>query len=230
MVSPPSWNINSAAFQFNMNLIVRVKYNGTFSNATNNIVGVFVGKRLRGVATPVSVSGQQYYFVTAYSNLFTGETLKFKVYYAADDTAYPVAETATFMSNQTYGTLSSPFVLNIDPNADFPPEFEQIPADTTIRTIAFPPITLSQYLINCDGDSVTYSYQTGSNLAANIVNGVLSVGPALTAWTGTDTVRNHCYRSDIQSVFRICNCILYGAAFLPGSGFGHSSVTNGRAG
>ncbi|MFN7832568.1 MAG: SdrD B-like domain-containing protein, partial [Bacteroidota bacterium] len=189
VVSPPSWNINPSAFQFNMNLVVRVKYNGAFSNATNNMVGVFVGKQLRGVATPVNVGGQQYYFVTAYSNQFTGETLKFKVYYAADDIAYPVAETATFMSNQTYGTLASPFVLNIDPNADFPPEFEQIAPDTTIQTVAFSPVTLSQYLINCDGDAVTYSYQAGSNLAANIVNGVLSVGPALTAWTGTDTVR-----------------------------------------
>ncbi|MEY4203433.1 MAG: hypothetical protein RL013_1136, partial [Bacteroidota bacterium] len=189
MVAPPSWNINPSAFQFNMNLIVRVKYNGVFSNATNNIVGVFAGSQLRGVATPINVGGQQYYFLTAYSNQFTGEKLKFKVYYAADDIAYPVAETATFMSNQTNGTLSSPFVLNIDPNADFPPEFEQIPPDTTIQTIVFTPVTLSQYLINCDGDDVSYSYQAGNNLTANIVNGVLSVAPASSSWTGTDTVR-----------------------------------------
>lgn len=71
-VAPPSWSINPSNFQFNMNLIVRVKYNGTFSNATNNMVGVFVGKQLRGFATPITVGGQQYYFVTAYSNQFTG--------------------------------------------------------------------------------------------------------------------------------------------------------------
>ncbi|MBP6810506.1 MAG: hypothetical protein KA138_03260, partial [Saprospiraceae bacterium] len=82
VAAPPNWVINPDDFEFNMSLIVRVNFSGTPSNNASNIVGVFVGNELRGVATPISILGDQYFYITAYSNQYFGEILTFRVYYA----------------------------------------------------------------------------------------------------------------------------------------------------
>ena len=187
--APPNWSINPDDFEFNMSIIVRVKFTGVPSNNANNLVGVFVGNELRGVAAPITILGDAYYYITAYSNLYTGETLHFRVYYAPNDAIYPTPETVNFIHNTTVGSIGSPFWIDIDPNADFPPELLPILADTTLQNIPFDPITLADYLISPDGDPVTWSAQPGPNLTATIVNGVLTVTPVLNSWIGTDSVR-----------------------------------------
>ena len=190
--APSNWSINPDDFEFNMSVVARVKFNGIANNNTGNIAGVFVGNQLRGVATPVMIAGDAYYFITAYSNLYTGETLHFRMYYAPNDAVYPTAEQVTFIHNSTVGTIGSPFFLDIDPNADFPPELQPILADTTLQNIPFDPITLADYLGSPDGDPVTWSAQPGPNLTATIVNGILTVTPVSPAWIGDRFCTNNC--------------------------------------
>jgi len=187
--APPNWAINPDDFEFNMSLVVRVNYEGNPSNLLNNMVGVFVGNELRGVATPILILGDAYYYITAYSNQYFGETMNFRVYYAPDDVVYPTMEDANFIHNSTIGSIAMPFWLNIDPDADFPPELEPILADTTLQNIPFDLITLTDYLVSPDGDPVTWSAQPGPNLTTMIVNGVLTVTPVSNTWIGTDSVR-----------------------------------------
>ena len=187
--APPNWSINPDDFEFNMSIILRVKYTGVPSNNVNNLVGVFVGNELRGVASPITILGDAYYYITAYSNLYTGETLHFRAYYAPNDAVYPTPETVNFIHNSTVGSIGSPFWIDIDPNADYPPELLPILADTTLQNIPFDPITLTDYLNSPDGDPVTWSAQPGPNLTATIVNGILTVTPVLNSWIGTDSVR-----------------------------------------
>ncbi len=186
---PPAWSINFDDYEFSMNMVIRVRYNGTASNNAANLLGVFVGNELRGVATPIFYNGDAYFFTNIYSNVYTGEVLNFRLYYAPDDQIYPSADHVVFLHHKSVGTLGTPFWIDIDPNADFPPELEPILADTTLQNIPFDPIALVDYLISADGDPVTWSAQPGPNLNASIVNGVLTVTPVLPMWIGTDFVR-----------------------------------------
>lgn len=187
--APPNWTINPANYQFNMNMVFRVRYNGTPNNTPGSVVGAFVGSELRGFASGVLVAGQMYYFVTIHSNVYTGETVTFRTYFAPDDKVYASPETLVFTHHKIGSTLGAPFWVNIDPNADFPPQISPILADTTLQNIPFDPVNLATYLISPDGDPVIWSAQPGLHLTASILNGVLTVTPVSPAWTGTDTVR-----------------------------------------
>ena len=186
---PPSWSINPSDYQFNMNMVFRVRYNGVPDNAPGSIVGAFVGSELRGFATGVLIAGQMYYFVTIFSNVYTGETIRFRTYYAPDDKIYASTETVVFTHHKLASTIDAPFWLNLDPTADFPPELLPILADTTLQNIPFDPVPLTSYLNSPDGDPVIWTAQPGVNLTATIINGVMTVTPLLPSWIGTDTVR-----------------------------------------
>ncbi len=186
-IAPPGWSINSSDFQFNMSMIVRVRLNGVSSNNTANILGVFAGTELRGVCTPVLIGGQSYFFMTVYSNSFTGENLNFRLYYAQDDAVYLSTYSAVFLSNQITGSISSPAWIDFSQSADLPPSFLPVPRDSTIESIPFSPVNLSDYLASIDGDSVSYTVQSSPHLAASINNGLMTVTPA-SGWTGTEAL------------------------------------------
>lgn len=189
MQPPPNWSVNPTDYEFNMNAVIRVNYVGNPANQAGNLVGAFVGNELRGVATPLFFGSSAYYFITFYSNEYFGETVNFKVYYQPDDAVYPAFEEVSFVHNGSIGTSELPFWINIDPNADFPPELEPLLADTTLQGIPFETVNLEDYLISLDGDPVIWSAQPGPNLTATIVNGVLTVTPVSNQWIGTDSVR-----------------------------------------
>ncbi|MCC6462976.1 MAG: HYR domain-containing protein [Saprospiraceae bacterium] len=187
--APPGWTINPAAYQFSMNIILRVRYENVPSNNPNNLVGVFVGSELRGFAASTTIGGQQYYYITVYSNEYTGDILQFRAYYAPDDKVYATQETIPFYYHQSsVGTINQPFWININPSQDFAPEILSIPADTTLQNIPFGPLNLNDYLLSLDGDPVTWSAVPGANLTASVVNGILNVQAASPGWTGTDLV------------------------------------------
>ena len=188
-VPPPNWAIDPDDFEFSMNAVIRVTYNSVPSNAAGNIVGAFVGNELRGVASPVIIGGNAYFFLTIHSNQYFGEKVRFKAYYAPEDAVYATFEQVTFIHNKSIGDSELPYWINIDPNADFPPEWEPILADTTLVSIPFEPIDLQDYTVSLDGDPYTWSALPGSNLSATIVNGILTVAPISDIWIGTDSVR-----------------------------------------
>ena len=189
LAAPPNWSVNPLNFEFSMNMVVRVRYNGNAINSPGNLLGVFVGNQLRGVAQPQISGNVAYYFTTIYSNQYSGETLNFRVYYAPDDEIYATPETVVFRHHKYVGSVETPFWINIDSNADYPPQLTPLLADTTLQSIPFDPVVLADYFISQDGDPVTWSAQPGPNLNASIVNGILTVSPVSGLWTGTDTVR-----------------------------------------
>lgn len=188
VVAPPNWTINPAEYQFRMDMVIRINYDAMPSNDPGNLVGVFVGAELRGVATPTDIGGQLYFFTTIYSNEYTGETLRFRAYYAPDDQVYSTNDSITFTNYAFVGNIANPYWINIDPNFDFPPEILPILADTTLQTIPFDPINLTDHLLSLDGDPVTWSALPGPNLTAMIVGDILTVQPVSPAWIGTDSV------------------------------------------
>lgn len=188
-VLPPNWTVDPGAYQFNMSIIARVNYLGLPTNAAGNIVGVFVGSELRGVATPLDISGEMYYFITVYSNIASGENLSFKVYYQPNDAVYSSQQSLPFITNALEGTVPAPYWIFVDNVTDLPPHFNTIPNDTTLVGIPFETVNLANYLISDDGDPVTYSVVSGANLSATVNGAILTVSPISGSWTGTDTVR-----------------------------------------
>ncbi|MDX2136445.1 MAG: T9SS type A sorting domain-containing protein [Saprospiraceae bacterium] len=187
--APPAWDVDPADYQFRMDLVIRLEYQNTPTNDPGNLIGVFVGSELRGVATPIDIGGEMYFFTTVYSNEYTGENLRFRAYYAPDDEVYAIVDTVVFVNYGIIGSFMQPYWLNIDPTLDFPPEILPILADTTLQTIPFEPLDLNGRLLSVDGDPVMWSALAGPNLTAVIVNDTLIVEPVSPAWTGTDTVR-----------------------------------------
>jgi len=171
-----------------MDMVIRINYDGMPSNDPGNIVGVFVGPELRGVATPIDIGGQMYFFTTIYSNQYTGETLRFRAYYAPDDQVYSTNDSITFTNYAFVGNIANPYWINIDPNYDFPPEILPILADTTLQTIPFDKIPLGDYLLSLDGDPVSWMAMTDPNLTVSFNGDTLIVQPVSPSWTGTDTV------------------------------------------
>lgn len=135
--APPNWTVNPADFQFSMSLVVRVSSDGVLSNDPGNIVGVFVGTELRGVAAASDVDGQVYYFVTVFSNQYNGEILRFSVYHALNDDIYPAPDSVNFLHNGIVGSLLSPFVVHID-LIDAPPVIHCPAAVTVFCTAKIP--------------------------------------------------------------------------------------------
>ncbi|MEO0007313.1 MAG: hypothetical protein RJA20_1509, partial [Bacteroidota bacterium] len=188
-VSPPNWTVDPGAFQYSMSINARVQYLGIPTNAPGNLVGVFVGNELRGVASPVDVGGDMYYFITVYSNIAAGENLKFKVYYQPDDAVYVSLQALSFTTNLVVGDIPNPYWISVDNSTDLPPFLSPIPNDTTLVGIPFETIDLAGYLVSDDGDPVVYSAVPGANLTASVSGSILTVGPVSGTWTGTDTVR-----------------------------------------
>ena len=186
--SAPNWTVTPANFQYSMQMIVRLQYQGVFSNTPGSVMGVFSGNELRGTATAINISGSLYYFVTVYSNMPFGEVLRVKAYYSPNDLVYATTLTPTFLAGSTLGSISTPLLANIDPALDFPPEILRIPPDTTLQNIPFRTIDLSRYLVNCDGNTEIWTVSSNVHLTGSVVGNLLTVTPVSNTWVGTDSL------------------------------------------
>jgi hypothetical protein len=184
----PNWTVTPANFQYSMQMIVRLQYQGVFSNTPGSVIGVFSGNELRGTATAINISGSLYYFVTVYSNTAFGEVLRVKAYYSPNDLVYATTLTPTFLTSTTLGSIPTPLLANIVPALDFPPEILRIPPDTTLQNIPFRVIDLSRYLVNCDGNTEVWTVSTNAYLSGSVVGNILSVTPISNTWVGTDSL------------------------------------------
>jgi hypothetical protein len=117
---PETWVLNPAGFNiadydFSMNFIVQLNIEGTLSADENDIVGAYVNGQLRGIAKIEYQPSLNKYlaFLTVYSNLNTGETIKFQIWDASDCKLYAYAmETFTFKANDVKGTINSAIILH----------------------------------------------------------------------------------------------------------------------
>jgi hypothetical protein len=117
---PETWVLNPAGlnvadYNFSMNFIVQLNIEGTLSLDENDIVGAYVDGQLRGIAKiEYQPSINKYLaFLTVYSNLSAGETIKFQIWDASDCKLYAYAlETFIFEANDIKGTINSAIILH----------------------------------------------------------------------------------------------------------------------
>ncbi len=107
----PTWSVNPSAFQFSMNMTVRVTSRGGSVSGTNHILAGFSGNDVRGVTQSVAVGDGYLFFLTLYANA-QGEDISFRLYDAETQEILPVLEHNTFLPNAVVGEPAHPFLLS----------------------------------------------------------------------------------------------------------------------
>jgi len=111
LCSPPDWTVNSADFQYSVNIVAELNVQDEISNDEYDIVGAFVNGECRGIAglTKVDVLDTYLVFLTAYGHQFSGDNLEFRVWDASSCSEFArIQETYEFVSNTQYGEPLNP--------------------------------------------------------------------------------------------------------------------------
>ena len=116
---PPDWSVNVPDYQYSMNLIGVILFDGDESTDTNDKIGAFVDGECRGVASPSQFppSGRYTFGMTIYSNVSTCETVSFKAWDASENQVYGddyglVLETYHFDADKIIGSDWEPEELH----------------------------------------------------------------------------------------------------------------------
>ncbi|MFT4612312.1 MAG: hypothetical protein ACJA2M_000403 [Polaribacter sp.] len=113
----PDWVVDSANFDYSMNIIGRVKIDGKFSSDEFGKIGAFYNGEVRGEADLVYNDAFQEYFVylTVYGNNAFGEEIEFRIWDASQGKMFKASIDAStsiiFSENKVLGTLSNPVIF-----------------------------------------------------------------------------------------------------------------------
>ena len=184
----PPWSVTPADFANSMTITAQVHLDGNEVNTGNNVLAAFAGKDVRGVANPVNVGGQHYYFLTIHSNEVAGEGLFFKVYLENGDAVYPALEQVDFIKNTNMGNYPEGYGIHLSLDGDFPVSLLAMPDDTTLATYAFDKIPLEDYLLSLDNDPASWTITNGSNITGALSGDTLEAVPNDPMWTGMDSL------------------------------------------
>ena len=105
LAEEPDWTVDPTTFDYNMNIVGRVKLDGVFSDDVYDKVAAFSNGELRGSGYLVYNEPYQEYFVflTAYSNTVSGDLIDFSIW---DATQGKVIQ-ATINTNATISFIDN---------------------------------------------------------------------------------------------------------------------------
>ncbi len=113
----PIWDVDPSSFEYNMNIIGKIKINGSFSEDSYTKLAAFSGTELRGVANLDFDQNYDEYFLylNVFSNASSGEEITFKIWDAGAgkirQATMDGASSYTFIQNEVLGFKSSPVVF-----------------------------------------------------------------------------------------------------------------------
>ena len=115
---PPAWVVDPNDFQYSMSTFGLISVDNIISTDPSDILAVFVGEEIRGVAHLEYVAPFDNYqaYLTIYSNVTSGESLDFRIW---DASAGAVRGDVTpsnlvFVTNKIEGRSSAPIVFQAD--------------------------------------------------------------------------------------------------------------------
>jgi hypothetical protein len=110
----PAWNLNREGYSFSMNMTLELNIDGTVSNDPKDIVAAFIGRELRGLGR-VQYNQElkkHLVFMTVYSNVSAGDTVKFQVWDASACKLFgKTVETFKFEPDGLVGSPLQPQIL-----------------------------------------------------------------------------------------------------------------------
>ncbi|MBL4705989.1 MAG: LamG domain-containing protein, partial [Flavobacteriales bacterium] len=121
-VPPTDWTVDPTAYQYSMDVIGQIAFNGVISRSEDNMLGAFVNGVCRGAIPLTYVSGYDYFqaFLSIYSNTLSGEEIEYRVWDASTGNVHVEVThslpTSYFVSNAFYGTPSVPELFDANNN------------------------------------------------------------------------------------------------------------------
>jgi hypothetical protein len=111
---PAEWAINSSGYEFSMTLTAEVKLEGTSYNEEGNYLAAFIDGECRGVAEAsyVEAYDKYLYFLTVFSNTYSGEEVVFKCFDASAEYTLEGFNPAGFFDGHNVGTAESPVEIS----------------------------------------------------------------------------------------------------------------------
>lgn len=109
----PGWTVNPGSFAYSMTATTVANVSCVELVNDNNKIGAFVGGQCRGVInTGTTANGRKLGFLVIYSNVSSGEKVKFKIYDSVLDSVFDSADSLVFSNNATVGSISIPYVVS----------------------------------------------------------------------------------------------------------------------
>lgn len=121
----PTWTVNTAAYQYQMNVFGQLKLDGVISSNTDSKLAAMCNGVVRGVANLQYVPAYDKYevFLNIYSNTVSGDSIYFNIYDGATGLTFVTVDSSlTFVYNEVLGTISNPriFSANTEISRDIP--------------------------------------------------------------------------------------------------------------
>lgn len=111
----PNWTVNTASFQYQMNVFGQIKIDNVISTNPDTKVAAFCNGQVRGVANLQYVQAYDKYFafLNIYSNYSNGDSIYFKIYDGSTGLTYVTVDSSLiFIDNNIVGTLTSPKIFS----------------------------------------------------------------------------------------------------------------------
>ncbi|MFA8300532.1 MAG: LamG-like jellyroll fold domain-containing protein [Hyphomicrobiales bacterium] len=111
----PVYNVNSHAYNKQMNFIAKVLIDGSAIVDPADKVVAYVGNEIRGVASPLRSGNSYIVNLTVYSNSASSENITIRVWDDSECTEYVgIDKTLSFVENTTEGSISDPEIWNVN--------------------------------------------------------------------------------------------------------------------
>lgn len=109
----PQWSVDASEFEFSMTVTSLVYIDDAMAVDPDNILAATVDGQIRGVAYPVhdSFNNQYLFFLTVFSNQFSGEEVLFQLYNATTNTVIELWSDMVFTSGINHGSIANPYLL-----------------------------------------------------------------------------------------------------------------------
>ncbi|WP_055442805.1 LamG domain-containing protein [Lacinutrix himadriensis] len=108
----PDWVVNPNDFDYSMNIVGKIKVDGTFSDDLYDQVAAISNGEIRGSVNLIYQTNYQEYFVflTVYSNSPSGDAIEFRIWDASDGNVLHATiggnASVSFLDNEVVGTLN----------------------------------------------------------------------------------------------------------------------------
>jgi hypothetical protein len=118
LLEAPDWSVNAPDYSNSMNVIGEIKINEVFSRDQYTKIGAFVDDNPRGEGYLIYDTAYDKYFVylTAYSNVTSGEEITFKIWDAVNGqvliASIDGAPNTSFLQNAVLGSKSTPVLFS----------------------------------------------------------------------------------------------------------------------
>ena len=172
----PSWpKPESQTYKYTATIVAEIQLSEIPSYSLEDTIALFVNGEIRGLSRSVAIgNGKVLHFITVYSNKGV-DTMSLNVYHRNTDLVYDVATPFEFRAQGIYGNLTSPMIVHIYPDNDAPLKINNVSPQTTMQSVPFQPIDMSEYLVQPDSNEVSWMIVNNPNLNAYFVGSILYV-------------------------------------------------------